>query len=105
MDRAHKARIAFGMARKVTFVPLHQLPLFVDDLALGAALLGEKRAREWPAIAQILEQRGLPKIDALMGGRYTPAVRAFFDFEYGLTSAAPSAPDGDEHPGAFSRSK
>jgi hypothetical protein len=44
--------------------------------------------------------RGFPKIDALMGGRYTPAVRAYFDHQYGLdrdrSGDAPLAPDGVE---------
>ena len=35
-------------------------------------------------MAQMLEERGLPKVDHLMGGRYVPAVRAFFDRLYGL---------------------
>ena len=47
----------------------------------------------------MLELRGLPKVDQLMGGRYVPAVRAFFDRRYGLDRSAanvPLAPDGVE---------
>ena len=41
----------------------------------------------------MLEERGLPKVDQLMGGRYVPAVRAFFDRLYGLDTAnVPLAP-------------
>jgi hypothetical protein len=77
--------------------PLDHIPLFADDKALGAALLGPKRACEWSAIASLLESRGLPKIDALTGGRYVPAVRAFFDHMYGLDrNGTPLAPDGTE---------
>jgi hypothetical protein len=49
------------------------------------------RASEWKQIAALLEGRGLPKIDPLMGGRYVPAVKAYFDREYkvGETDAAP----------------
>jgi hypothetical protein len=75
---------------------LESLPLFADSL-LGAALLGPDRVREWRQVAQMLEERGLPKVDQLMGGRYVPAVRAFFDRLYGLDTAnLPLAPDGAE---------
>lgn len=74
------------------------LPLFADNSSIGAALFGPERAREWPPIASLLEGRGLPKIDQLMGGRYVPAVRAFFDHQYGLDRGGtpPLAPDGAE---------
>ena len=76
---------------------LESLPLFATDSLLGAALLGPDRVREWRQVAQMLEERGLPKVDQLMGGRYVPAVRAFFDRLYGLDSAnVPLAPDGVE---------
>jgi hypothetical protein len=77
---------------------LEYLPLFADDSSIGAALFGPERAREWPPIAALLEGRGLPKIDQLMGGRYVPAVRAFFDHQYGLDRGGdlPLAPDGVE---------
>jgi hypothetical protein len=78
---------------------LESLPLFATDDILGAALLGPERAREWQQIAPLLEPRGLPKFDPLMGGRYVPAVRACFDNLYGLNrndGGAPLAPDGVE---------
>lgn len=78
------------------------LPLFADDASLGAALLGPDRACEWRDLAPLYERRGLPKIDEMMGGRYTPAVKAFFDWQYKLTGAAPAVPDGVEHPEAWS---
>jgi len=84
---------------------LDQLPLFADDSSIGAALFGPDRAEEWRSIASLLETRGLPKIDALMGGRYVPAVRAFFDRDYGLTSTAPLAPDGVEELGSWKRKR
>jgi hypothetical protein len=86
--------------------PLDRLPLFADDKAIGGALLGPKRACEWPAIASLLESRGLPKIDMLMGGRYVPAVKAFFDRDYGLAGASPPlALDGPEDLGAWRKRK
>ena len=84
---------------------LDELPLFADDPSLGVALFGPDRAGDWPPIASLLETRGLPKIDALMGGRYVPAVRAFFDRDYGLSSTAPLAPDGTEDLGAWKRKR
>jgi hypothetical protein len=76
---------------------LDQIPLFADDTTIGEALFGPESAREWLSIASLLEDRGLAKIDALMGARYVPAVRAFFDHMYGLDrSVAPLTPDGTE---------
>jgi hypothetical protein len=89
----------FGMSRS-QHRTLDQLPLFADDPSIGVALFGPDRAGEWSQIASLLEARGLPKIDALMGGRYVPALRAFFDHLYGLDrsmgKAPPLAPDGVE---------
>jgi hypothetical protein len=77
---------------------IEDLPLFADDGVLGLALLGVRRAGEWQAIVPIYERRGFPKVDPVMGGRYVPAVRAFFDQEYGIGGAKLSAPDGIERP-------
>jgi hypothetical protein len=75
------------------------LPLFATDSIISAALLGPDRVQEWRQIAPSLEARGLPKVDQLMGGRYWPAVRAFFDHQYGLDrgGGTPLAPDGTEN--------
>jgi hypothetical protein len=77
---------------------LNNLPLFATDDVLGAALLGADRVQEWRQIAPLLETRGLPKVDKLMGGRYVPAVVAHFDHLYGLDHGGhpPLAPDGVE---------
>jgi hypothetical protein len=81
------------------------LPLFADDKMIGAALLGPARTGEWCQLAPLLEARGMPKIDPLMGGRYVPAVKAFFDHIYGLDGNAtkPIIPDGFEDLGAWKR--
>jgi hypothetical protein len=84
-----------------TAIRLSDLPLFADDAKIGAALLGEQRACEWRELAPLYERRGLPKIDAVMGGRYVPAVRAFFDREYGVAGQLVAAPDGAENPEAW----
>ena len=87
------------MARSTAKVSsIKSLPLFATDDAIGAALLGNDGMQEWRQIAPILEARGLPKVDHLMGGRYVRAVVAFFDHQYGLDrdGAALLAPDGVE---------
>jgi hypothetical protein len=78
---------------------LDNLPLFATDDVLGAALLGPDRVQEWRQIALLLETRGLPKVDKLMGGRYVPAVVAHFDHQYGLDRGGDQllAPDGVEN--------
>jgi hypothetical protein len=77
---------------------LSTLPEFVSDDMLGAALLGADRVKEFRQMVALLEARGFPKIDQLMGGRYVPAVKAYFDHQYGLDRGAgpPLAPDGVE---------
>ena len=82
---------------------LDALPLYADDLAIGAAVLGSKRACEWRDMAPLLELRGLPKIDPLHGGRYTPSVKAFYDKDNGLSEVATLTPDGAEELGAWRR--
>jgi len=52
---------------------------------------------EWTAKALILEREGLIRIDPLMGGRYWPAVIAFWNRRYGLSSIEVSQPDGEEN--------
>ncbi|MFO1100160.1 MAG: hypothetical protein U1E81_18320 [Xanthobacteraceae bacterium] len=53
-------------------------------------------AASWRAKAQVLERDGLPRIDPIMGGRYWPAVRAFWNKRYGLSTVEVSQPDGGE---------
>lgn len=79
------------------------LPLFASDAEIGTALLGTVRAGEFKARAALLEARGLPKIDPQWGGRYTPAVRRFFDNEYGLSDVTPRAPSGIERADLWKR--
>jgi hypothetical protein len=80
------------------------LPIFASDEAIAEWLMGPGKANDWRQIAVILETRGLPKVDALMGGRYTPAVTAFFDREYGLNEIVPRvSPSGAENLGAWNR--
>lgn len=94
---------------------LDALPLYPAESDLARVVVGAERAGQWDAIAQMLEREGLPVIDTLMGGRFLPAVEAFFRVRHGLDRAAspestlpakgrvkvvPFRPDGDEHPNA-----
>jgi hypothetical protein len=88
--RREPVRIGDGRA------PLEALPLFAPDNLLGAALLGRDRVQEWQQLAPLLEARGLPRVDQTMGGRFVPAVRAFFMQQYGLGASTALAPDGVE---------
>jgi hypothetical protein len=54
------------------------LPLFPSEEQLALAILG-KRARDWRQIAAHYDGKGLPAVDPVMGARYAPAVKAFFD--------------------------
>lgn len=52
---------------------------------------------EWGAKAKVLERDGLPKIDPVMGGRFWPAVQAYWFRRYGLSTIEASQPDGEEN--------
>lgn len=70
------------------FLTFDKLPLFASEEAIAGALMGPGKTAEWRQIAPLLERRGLPTVDGLLGGRYTPALKAFFDREYGIHSEA-----------------
>ena len=53
--------------------------LFPDEAEIARLILGPKRAKMWPALAIVLERRGLPKVNPQFGGRYWPKVRLFLD--------------------------
>jgi hypothetical protein len=58
--------------------PINDLPLYPSEAQIARAVLGS-RAKDWPRIAKCLEDKeGLPRINELMGGRFWPAVVAFF---------------------------
>lgn len=54
------------------------LPLYPTEEQIAKAVLGPKRAHLWKEIAILDERDGLPKIDAIHGGRYWPAVERFY---------------------------
>lgn len=80
------------LARRLT-----DLPLFLDEVDIARLVLGPGRVSEWKVIAQSLEFQGLPRVDPVFGGRYWPAVKAWFDRRAGIgTMTVPAAPDGKE---------
>jgi hypothetical protein len=68
-----------------------ELPLFATDDELAMALVGRARSAVWRTLVPSFEREGLPKNDPQMGGRYVPAVKAFFDRQYGLTAVTPAS--------------
>lgn len=78
------------------FKTLDQLPAFASEDDLATALMGTGKITVWRQIAPLLERRGFPTVDGLLGGRYVPAVKAFFDREYRVTGesqvSAPHSP-------------
>lgn len=54
-------------------------------------------ARAWAGKAVVLERDGMPRIDPIMGGRYWPAVVAWWNRRYGLSIVEVSQPDGGEN--------
>jgi hypothetical protein len=56
--------------------------LFPDERELALVLLGKDRAHQWPAIAKTEEKAGLPRVSVQYGGRYWPAVLAFYERRY-----------------------
>lgn len=78
--------------------PPHREPssLYPDESEIARYVLGS-RAQLWSRLAPILEREGLPKIDPLAGGRFLPAVCAFFERRHGLRgTCVPANADGEE---------
>lgn len=71
-------------------------PLYCSEDQVADAVLGPGHRKEWRDRAILLERDGLPVIDALMGGRYLPAVRKYFDQRHGVSDkhAVPQKADG-----------
>jgi hypothetical protein len=101
--QTQRRRAKRGEARS-TNRTLDQLPLFADERSLSEAVLGRGTYTHWRALVPLLEARGFPKIDGLMGGRYVPAVKAFFDREYNVGGATQVfAPDAPAELGAWKK--
>lgn len=68
------------------------LPLFASDKDIAEAVVGPDEAdkRAWCASVASLEACGFPAPAKLYGKRYVPAVRAFYDRQYGPAGRAPT---------------
>lgn len=80
-------------ARKT--LPVHHQGLFPCEAEIARRL--SQDPKDWAAKAIILERDGLPRVDPIMGGRYWAAVEAFWRRRYGLSTAMPSQPDGEDN--------
>jgi len=70
-----------------------------DGLFPSEAVIARRLSQtptEWRAKASVLERHGLLRIDPFMGGRYWPAVLAFWDRKYGLSQLEAHQPEGEE---------
>lgn len=79
------------------------LPLFAADRDIAEAVVGPDEAdkRAWCASVATLEAHGFPRQTRLYGKRYTPAVRAFYDREYGPAGRAPADSGSREEPAGW----
>lgn len=79
-------------SRSRPFLTLDQLPLFADDRDVARAVVGPdmEKIQHWLASVPSLEMSGLPKQHTVYG-RYVPAVRLFYERQYGLAPAAIAA--------------
>jgi hypothetical protein len=72
-----------------------EIGLFPNEREV-ARLLNQDFAA-WPSKAIILEREGFPRVDPIMGGRYRPAIIAWWNRRYGLATLEVSQPDGGEN--------
>lgn len=97
------------MNRRPAIRTLDELPLFATDLEIAEAVVGPARAEHYARVTiKLLEKApGFPPLNAAHGGRYTPAVRRFYDVEMGMASPSERllAPDRPENPEAWRPSK
>ncbi|WP_267355774.1 MULTISPECIES: hypothetical protein [unclassified Methylobacterium] len=71
---------------------LDDLPLFASDRDIAEAVVGpdEDDKRAWCASVVSLEACGFPAPAKLYGKRYVPAVRAFYERQYGPAGRSPA---------------
>lgn len=76
------------------------LPLFAADRDIAEAVVGpdEDDKRAWCSSVGSLEACGFPLPTKLYGKRYTPAVRAFYDRQYGPVGRPPADSGAREEP-------
>jgi hypothetical protein len=96
------AKVGFDTVRRLELnmrprkaKPENQKGLFPSEIEIARRL--NQIPSQWSAKAKILERNGFPRIDPLMGGRYWPAVEAYWQRRYGLSSMDVHQPDGKEN--------
>jgi hypothetical protein len=75
--------------------PVRNAGLFPCETEIARRL--SQNLSDWKAKATVLERDGLPRVDPIMGGRYWPAVIAWWNRRYGLSNVEVSQPDGEEN--------
>lgn len=80
-----------------------ELPLFAADRDIAEAVVGPDEAdkRAWCATVASLEACGFPMPAKLYGKRYVPAVRAFYDRQYGPAGRLPADSGAREEPAGW----
>jgi hypothetical protein len=94
------------MARSRAPLTFEDLPLFATDRDIAEAVVGvnEDDKRAWCASVASLEKCGFPRPTQLYGKRYTPAVRAFYDRQFGpIAHESTGVSSREEPPGWTSR--
>ncbi|BEV44371.1 hypothetical protein [Afipia carboxidovorans] len=68
------------------------MPLYPSEAQIAREVMGD-RHKDWPSKARFYEAKDptFPKINQLMGGRYWPAVKLWFDRQNGVATI-PDAP-------------
>ncbi|MEH3145266.1 MAG: hypothetical protein PGN34_07935 [Methylobacterium frigidaeris] len=74
---------------------LAALPEFASDADIAVALVGKERAAQAEALFPTLEAAGFPHVDPRFKARYVPAVRRFFEAEYGLAPSPTNAAEAN----------
>lgn len=98
VEREHVTGAALprtGSAVRQRITPVRNQGLFPCEAEVARRL--SQDPAEWAAKAVVLERHGLPRIDPVMGGRYWPAVHAFWNRRYGLSTIEANQPDGAEN--------
>lgn len=75
------------------------LPLYPSEAQISRRVFGPGRTDEWRALVHILERKGFPQIDPLIGRRYWRACQMWFDARHGIVDIRPGQlgkPDGEE---------
>jgi hypothetical protein len=72
--------------------------LFPSDEEIALVLFGgdKARAKLFEQTVAAEERRGFPRKHPSYGARYWPAVKAYFDHEWGLIAEPPFSSTGDE---------